>query len=91
MKKKFYHIQDNQLKAVHKNEYFNGVAISNFDLMLNGNIEFANANGYYELDSEEVVYPEYDEATQEVETGYLVENNKIKTVFTVKEKSSTDV
>jgi hypothetical protein len=83
MKKKFYYIQDNQLKAVHKNEYFNGVAISNFDLMLNGNIEFANANGYYELDSEEVDYPEYDEATQHIEASYSLVGNVIKVAYNV--------
>lgn len=82
---KLYKFENGQITAVQRNGYFNGVAVSNLDKLLADDIELANENGYYEMDSEEVDYPEYDEATQYLEAEYSLVGNKIKVVYAVRE------
>lgn len=80
---KLYKFENGKITAVQRNGYFNGVAVSNLDKYLSDNIELANANGYYEMDSEEVDYPEYDEATQHIEASYSLVGNVIKVAYNV--------
>lgn len=85
--KKLYKFENGQIRPLQRNGYLNGQAVSNLDKLLSDDIELANANGYYEL-SDEVDYPEYDEATQYLEASYSLVGNKIKVVYSVKEMES---
>lgn len=80
---KLYKFENGKITAVQRNGYFNGVAVSNLDKLLADDIELANENGYYEMDSEEVDYPEYDEATQHIEASYSLVGNVIKVAYNV--------